>query len=81
MATWRKIEGTPEQKVEAIKNSKAFCIVYGFRPPVQHSVRVVGDTIHWVETDEGEHVSMSAEELVERLEELGNPPVEVSHDY
>ena len=42
MAKWLIIEGTPEEKVRAIKKSSAFLVNWGFRPPVLYNVRVKG---------------------------------------
>lgn len=81
MAEWEDVEGTPAQKVAAIKYSKAFVVNWGFRPPVQYNVRVKGDTIYWTETDEGRRQQMTTRNLIRNLEELDNPPVEVSYDY
>ena len=81
MATWITIEGSPEDKVEAIKGSQAFVVHWGFRPPVQYNVRVRGNSISWIDTDEGRRSQKTSDRLIRQLEELGNPEVEVSYDY
>ena len=81
ITTWTVVEGTPEEKTEAIFNSTAFSIHYmEVNPAVYHSVKVEGDSLSYVDpkdtvVDEdtgdeelsGDRFTMTRKEVLEEL--------------
>ena len=81
ITTWTVVEGTPEEKTEAIFNSTAFSIHYmEVNPAVYHSVKVEGDSLSFVdpkdtvvdedtgdEEPSGDRFTMTRKEVLEEL--------------
>ena len=86
ITTWTVVEGTPEEKVQAMFGSTAFWIDYGNYTTTCHSFKVQGDTISYIdpessedEDESDERDSMSREEAVRELVRLDNPEVQVCY--
>ena len=92
ITTWTAVEGTPEEKVEAMFKSTAFWVDYGYNAPVWHSVKVKGDSFSYVDPEDtvedeetelevpsGDRITMSRQESVDQLIEFKNPEVQVSY--
>jgi len=92
ITTWTVVEGTPEEKAQAMFNSTAFWINIGDNPTEWHSVQVDGDSFSYVDPEDtvedeetelevpsGDRVTMTRQECIDDLVEHDNPEVQVCY--
>ena len=92
ITTWSVVEGSPEEKVQAIFDSTAFWINIGDNPTEWHSVQVDGEWLSYVDPEDtvedeetelevpsGDRVTMTRQDCIDDLVEKDNPEVQVCY--